>query len=121
MKTFQEWLIEHHPEVVEEGKIKDFLRKAAGNAAIVGGILAGAGAGAGLGHYADKINNFKGEIQDIVGGKVGVDNAGDVTRAKENIARSIGDKVGGREVLGAVAGATAAGAGLLSGRGRGRK
>lgn len=111
MKTFEEWLQENHPEMIEEGRGKDFLKNLALWTSVLG---AGAGIGAAGGYASPYLNQKYAALKDRAGDVVGIDHAGDVERAKEARAAKIADRLGtNRTGYGALGGALIAGGELL--------
>lgn len=99
MKSFVEWL--ENKKNLEEGKIADIAK----NLAIIGGAAA---TGAGIGHVTPQIRGTVAGIHDKAGEQVGLKDAGNLVRGKENIRQQIADKVGGNAALGALGGAALA-------------
>jgi hypothetical protein len=117
MKKFNEWLETRDLEMYEEMKLSDRAKKLALSAALVAGS---SGIFAGLGSMAPRIADTTAKVQDAAGNLVGIKNAGDVTRAKEDHRAQVAKKVGGDAALGGIVGA-AAGATLLAGGKRRRQ
>ena len=112
MKTFHEWLENRDPECYEEGK---WIRDTAFKAALLAGTTL---AGAGLGSVAPHVAHGVAGRADTVGGLMGIEKAGELTRAKESARKKVADKVGGDASYGAMLGLGSGMAALMAGKKR---
>jgi hypothetical protein len=113
MKTFEEWAVVNHPEFLDENwKLKYGVPLAV--------LAASTGVGAGLGSFGHTISKFQSGLQDRMGQVVGIEDAGNVERSREEVREKLAQNTGGRTGLGAAAGALIGAAALASGSKRRR-